>query len=156
MINPDQFFDDLLEKVVNIASTNNECEDNLEKITELLKQSVSYYDWVGFYIVNPLDECELVLGPFTGEHTEHTRIKFGHGICGQVAKSQKTMIIQNVSAEDNYLSCSPFVKSEIVLPVFVDGLFIGELDIDSHTPEPFSELDERFLEKVCDIAGRLF
>ncbi|NPA75549.1 MAG: GAF domain-containing protein [Euryarchaeota archaeon] len=122
-------------------------EEKLQKICELLRDSVPHYDWVGFYLVRGSEE--LVLGPFAGAPTEHVRIKFGQGICGQAAERLEVFVVQDVSKEDNYLSCSPEVRSEIVMPVFRDGVLVGELDIDSHSIAPFTQEDREFLEEVC-------
>ena len=110
-----------------------------------------YYDWVGFYLTDPEKKDELVLGPYEGDPTEHTRIPFGRGICGQAAATKETFVVQDVSKEDNYLSCSVHVKSEIVVPIIRDGEVLGELDIDSHTVEPFTDGDREFLERVCEL-----
>jgi len=127
----------------------------LQAVCELLKAEVPHYDWVGFYLTDPNAERELVLGPFAGAPTEHVRIPFGHGICGQAAERKQTFIVPNVAAETNYLSCSPTVKSEIVLPILKAGEVMGELDIDSHTIDAFSEEDRAFLLKVCYAVTRL-
>ena len=127
----------------------------LQIVCELLKEEVPHYDWVGFYLTDPNAERELVLGPFSGAPTEHVRIPFGHGICGQAAERKQTFIVPDVAAETNYLSCSPHVKSEIVLPILKAGEVMGELDIDSHTIDAFSEEDRAFLLKVCYAVSRL-
>ncbi|MBD3290315.1 GAF domain-containing protein [candidate division KSB1 bacterium] len=129
----------------------------LATICNLLKEKVSYFDWVGFYLSDPLKKAELVLGPFAGEPTEHVRIPFGQGICGQAADTKETFVVQDVSKETNYLSCSPVVKSEIVVPIMKGDAVIGELDIDSHDLSPFSEQDSVFLEDLCRLlANKLF
>ncbi len=119
----------------------------LQQVCELLKNSVPYYDWVGFYFKNG-DKEELKLGPYAGAPTDHTIIPFGKGICGQVAVSNQTFVVPDVKAQDNYIACSIAVKAEIVVPLFVHGENIGQIDIDSNTPDPFTEEDERFLEYV--------
>lgn len=119
----------------------------LEQVCELLKNTVPHYDWVGFYFRNG-DKEELKLGPYAGEPTDHTIIPFGKGICGQVAVSHKNFMVPDVKAQDNYIACSITVKAEIVVPLFVNGENIGQIDIDSNTPDPFTEEDERFLEFV--------
>jgi len=119
----------------------------LQKLCNLLKKEIPYYDWVGFYFKNGKKE-ELKLGPYAGEPTDHTIIPFGKGICGQVAVSNENFVVPDVQAQDNYIACSITVKSEIVVPLFVNGENIGQIDIDSNTPDPFSEHDERFLEFV--------
>ena len=103
---------------------------------------------MGFYFKNG-DKEELKLAQFTGEPTEHTIIPFGKGICGQVAVSNKNFVVQDVSEQDNYISCGWKVKSEIVIPIFVNGENIGQIDIDSHTANIFTEEDEDLLEFVC-------
>ena len=123
-------------------------DDRLLKICQLLEENVSYYNWVGFYFKNG-DKNELKLGPYVGEPTDHTIIPFGKGICGQVAESNQNFVVPDVKAQNNYIACSITVKAEIVIPIFVNGENIGQIDIDSNTIDPFTEEDERFLEFVC-------
>ena len=106
-----------------------------------------YYDWVGFYFANER-KTKLKLNSYAGEPTDHTTIPFGKGICGQVAVSNQNFVIPDVQAQDNYIACNIRVKSEIVIPLFVNSQNIGQIDIDSNTPDPFTEEDERFLEFV--------
>ena len=136
-------------KVTEIVSTTNETvEKRLLLICELLESSIEYYNWVGFYFKNG-DKKELKLGPYVGAPTNHTIIPYGKGICGQVAISNQTFVVTDVSAQDNYLACSITVKAEIVVPIFVNGKNIGQIDIDSGTINPFTKADEYFLEFVC-------
>jgi len=128
-------------------------EDLLLQICRLLKDQIYHYDWVGFY---KLEDGELVLGPYEGKPTEHNRIAIGRGICGQVAEKKVTMVVQDVSQEDNYISCSIDVQSEIVVPVLKNGEFVAGLDIDSHSPAPFQPEDTLFLEQVCALVAGQF
>ena len=128
--------------------------DRLQEVCKLLKNEIPAYDWVGFYFRNGSLE-ELKLGPYAGDPTDHTIIPFGKGICGQVALSNQNFVVPDVAAQDNYIACSINVKAEIVIPIFVDGANIGQLDIDSNTPDPFSEKDERFLEFVCEEVAHI-
>lgn len=130
-----------------LAKTENSTEERLQEICNFLKEEVAYYDWVGFYFRNG-DKEELKLGPYAGAPTDHTIIPFGKGICGQVAVSNQNFVVPDVSAQDNYIACSITVKSEIVIPMFKEGKNIGQIDIDSNTPDPFSKEDEDFLEYV--------
>lgn len=126
---------------------NAETEDKLQTLCDYLKTNVPHYDWVGFYLKNG-NKNELKLHQFAGEPTEHIIIPFGKGICGQVAESNSTLNVEDISAEDNYIACGINVKSELVVPLFVNGKNIGQIDIDSHQVNAFSEEDERFLEKL--------
>ncbi len=147
--------DFLTEKIREIAKGELDKNAKLEAICKLLKDNVSHYDWAGFYLVDKTRQNELILGPFEGEPTEHVRIQFGRGICGQAAQLKRTFVAQDVSKETNYLSCSLNVKSEIVMPIFKNGKIVGELDIDSHTLSAFTHEDEVFLRKICKIVSRL-
>lgn len=130
--------------------------NKLQMICEILKEKVDHYDWVGFYLVDDRDNRMLVLGPFSGDATEHVRIPFGRGICGQAAETGKLFLIQDVTSEDNYLSCGSNVRSEIVLPIYSNGTIVGELDIDSHQYSPFDNNDEKLLERICIMVADLF
>ncbi|OCK43181.1 histidine kinase [Tenacibaculum soleae] len=138
-----------LKKNINKISESNITKENkLQQICDYLAAEISYYDWVGFYFKNG-DKDELKLAQFNGEPTDHTIIPFGKGICGQVAVSNENFVVQNVQEQDNYISCGWKVKSEIVIPIFINKENVGQIDIDSHTVNPFTENDEELLEHVC-------
>ena len=128
--------------------------NRLTKICELLKVSINYYDWVGFYFANH-DEKTLHLKVFAGEPTDHTIIPFGKGICGQVAVSNNNFVVEDVQTQDNYIACNIYVKAEIVIPLFKDGKNVGQIDIDSNTANPFTKKDEDFLEWVNEQVATL-
>lgn len=135
-------------KIISIVHQKDTLLDiRLQEICTLLKENVPHYDWVGFYFKNG-DKNELKLGPYAGEPTDHTIIPFGKGICGQVAVSNQNFVVPDIRAQDNYIACSITVKAEIVVPLFVNGENVGQIDIDSNTANPFTPADERFLEFV--------
>ncbi len=143
----------LMPKIRATLQTDRPSEEKLQLICQLLRDAIPHYDWVGFYIVDPRSTRELILGPYVGAPTEHTRIPFGRGICGQAAALAQTFIVQDVSQENNYLACSPDVRSEIVVPIWWKGEIIGELDIDSHTLAPFTEADRELLDHICALVA---
>lgn len=129
----------------------------LQLVCNLLHREVPHYDWFGFYLASPEDRM-LVLGPFAGEPTDHVRIPYGRGICGQAAERAATFRVDDVFAQDNYLSCSVHVQSEIVVPVFdrsgpAGAEVIAEIDIDSHRPAAFTDEDQVFLEKLAEMVA---
>lgn len=130
-------------------------ERALKETASLLAREIDHYNWVGFYLVDEPGD-HLVLGPFVGAPTEHARIAFGSGVCGQVAVSKTSRVIQDVSQEDNYLACSLDVQSEVVFPIMKKGVFVAELDIDSHSRAPFTDKDNTLLEAVCKKLELLF
>jgi len=148
-------FDKLKPQVEDFLNQENlEVKDRLTKVCELLEQNIPYYDWVGFYFKNGNKE-ELKLKSFAGEPTDHEIIPFGKGICGQVAVSNKNFVVPDVKAQNNYIACSIHVKAEIVIPLFLNGENIGQIDIDSHTADPFSHEDEVFLQWVNEEVAKI-
>ncbi|MBA5629386.1 GAF domain-containing protein [Moheibacter lacus] len=136
-------------RIDTIFNSNHSTEEKLQKVCQLLHDEVEHYNWVGFYFKNG-DKDELKLSSYVGAETDHTIIPFGKGICGQVAVSNETFVVPDVSAQDNYLSCSIETKSEIVVPIFKNGENIGQIDIDSHVINPFTKKDEELLNYVCE------
>ncbi|MFT7113493.1 MAG: L-methionine (R)-S-oxide reductase [Candidatus Azotimanducaceae bacterium] len=134
-----------------LAQVSNATE-GMQAICDLLKSELPTYHWVGFYMVDG-DKKELVLGPFAGKPTDHIRIPFGKGICGQSAETQETFLINDVKAESNYIACSIDVKSEIVVPLFKEGKMIGQIDIDSSKKAAFNTSDESFLKDICAMVA---
>ncbi len=141
-------FPTLLEKAIQLVNSEKSNQTVLFEITKLLQQEVAHYNWVGFYVLDK-PNAMLRLGPYSGLPTEHTEIPVGKGVCGQVALSLKSKIVQDVRKEENYISCSIDVKSEIVIPIIKNGEFVAEIDIDSNTPSPFTADDEEFLVRLC-------
>ncbi|MEN4761701.1 MULTISPECIES: GAF domain-containing protein [unclassified Chryseobacterium] len=137
-----------------LESPKHNTEEKLEKVCHLLDQEISYFNWTGFYFKNG-DKDELKLGPYVGAPTDHDIIPYGKGICGQVAVSNETFVVPDVHEQSNYLSCSIDTKAEIVVPIFKDGQNIGQIDIDSHTIDPFTDEDRELLEWLCNEVSKI-
>lgn len=137
----------LLQDIEQYLNTHPPLQKGLDWICLHIQQQLPRYDWVGFYF-HHAEKRELYLKAFAGKPTDHTVIPFGKGICGQVALSHQNFVVDDVSAQDNYIACSIDVKSEIVIPLFVNGKNIGQIDIDSNTASAFNQKDEAFLEEV--------
>lgn len=137
-----------------LESPKHNTEEKLQKVCHLLDQEIPYFNWTGFYFKNG-DKDELILGPYVGAPTDHTIIPYGKGICGQVAVSNETFIVPDVKLQDNYLSCSIDTKAEIVVPIFKNGVNVGQIDIDSHTLNPFTKEDLEMLEWLCHEVSKI-
>ncbi len=139
-----------------ITKSSDSKEKKMQEIVVLLDRFIPYYDWTGFYLSDS-EQKKLVLGKFVGEPTDHKIIPFGKGICGQSAETKEVTLVDDVLAEENYLACSLKVKSEIVVPILSDtNIFLGELDIDSHKKEAFTQEDEIFLKEICQKIAKIF
>ncbi|KLO24433.1 histidine kinase [Marinitoga sp. 1197] len=150
-------FAKLLSQIEKYIYDNNNIYKVMEKIVKILYENVDYYNWVGFYLTDDKDKNLLILGSYLGEPTEHIKIPFGSGICGQAASTKNTFVVQDVTKETNYLSCSDKTKSEIVVPIIdKNGNVFGELDIDSHKLEPFTVEDTQFLEEIISLFVKKF
>ncbi len=146
-------FEEIFSKILAVRSKISVARAALQEICRILVDRVPHYNWVGFYLVDSKRSKELILGPFEGAPTEHVRIPFGAGICGQAAEKRKIFVVPDVERESNYLACSPDVKSEIVLPIFKGERLLGELDIDSHTTAAFTPADQAFLQEICQLSA---
>jgi GAF domain-containing protein len=128
-------------------------ESAMQQTVRLLKDAVPYYTWVGIYVV---EGNELVLGPFIGKPSPHTRIPLGQGICGAAATAKATIVVDDVNADARYLACSIETKSEIVVPIMRGDTVLGEIDIDSDQGAAFGSADRALLEPVAAmLAERL-
>ncbi len=127
---------------------NKEGRAAAEAAVAFLKERVAHYNWVGVYVV---EGKELVLGPYLGKPTPHTRISIEQGICGAAAREERTVVVPDVAGDQRYLACSLETRSEIVAPIFVDGRVVGEIDIDSDTPDAFHEADRALVERAAEL-----
>ena len=120
----------------------------MEHAVRILKEGLPAYTWVGIYLV---EDDELVLGPFLGKPSPHSRIPIGSGICGAAATAQQTIVVDDVNADPRYLACSIDTRSELVVPIMDAGRVLGEIDIDSDQPAAFGTSDTRLVEAVAAL-----
>ncbi|HMD41956.1 MAG TPA: GAF domain-containing protein [Candidatus Acidoferrum sp.] len=145
---------EVISELNTLAAKASSSEDLMKSIVQLLHEKLIRYNWVGFYMLELSgDPNMLVLGPFRGTMTPHTRIPLHQGICGAAASSGKTIVVDDVNADSRYLACSLETKSEIVVPVFVQGEVVGELDIDSHFLAAFGPEDRKLCEHAAGVLG---
>ena len=128
-------------------STAASADEAMKAAVALLKDRPGY-TWVGIYL---LDGNELVLGPYLGKPSPHTRIPLGRGICGAAATDKATIVVDDVNADPRYLACSIETRSEIVVPIMQDGQVLGEINIDSDRPAAFGAADRALLEPVAAL-----
>ena len=151
MANPT--FQEIVSKIRHFAATTEDFASLQEFSVSLIAERLPYYNWVGFYMLDPDDDSVLVLGPFHGAPTEHVRIPVTQGICGAAVAQGETVIVEDVASDPRYLSCSIDTKSEIVVPIAARGTIVGEIDIDSHTLNAFGPADRSFLEECAAVFG---
>ncbi len=148
-----QNYDAILERLRTEISRADDGTAALQGTVRVLKESLPSYTWVGVYL---LHGNELVLGPYAGRPSPHTRIPMGRGICGAAAAERATIIVDDVNADPRYLACSVDTRSEIVVPIMEGGDVLGEIDVDSDLPAAFGPADRALLERTAAmLAPRL-
>ncbi len=139
---------EILDSVRSLVSGTADATSLLAEVVSLLRRERPHYHWVGVYL---LQGEELVLGPYVGKPTPHTRIPLNQGICGAAASTGQTLIVDDVNADPRYLACSLETRSEIVVPIRHQGRILGEIDIDSDQPAAFTPLDRDLLQAVAAL-----
>jgi L-methionine (R)-S-oxide reductase len=139
-------YDANLEQLRQELASENDGSAAMEKTVTRLKAASPSYTWVGIYL---LHGNELVLGPFAGKPSPHTRIPLGRGICGAAAAERQTIVVDDVNADPRYLACSVDTKSEIVVPIMDGSDVLGEIDVDSDQPAAFDRDDRTLLEATA-------
>src|SRR5271156_1231572 len=146
-------FQEIVLEISHFAATAKDLTSLQKFSVGLIACRLPYYNWVGFYMLDPGDDNFLVLGPFHGAPSDHVRIPVTEGICGAAVAQGETVIVEDVSSDPRYLSCSLETKSEIVVPIRVKGKIRGEIDIDSHDLSAFGPDDRTFLEECATLIG---
>lgn len=121
---------------------------NLSNVSALLNAHFDQINWVGFYLWDD-QEQELVLGPFQGK-VACNRIPMGRGVCGSALQQQQTLIVPDVHAFAGHIACDSASRSEIVVPIIIDGHPFGVLDIDAPVTNRFTTEDQALLETCID------
>jgi L-methionine (R)-S-oxide reductase len=141
-----------LKKINSLVESGKDKNEILKEVVSLLKSNFSRYNWVGIYL---MEAEELVLGPYLGKPSPHTRITLDKGICGAAAREKKTVIVPDVSKDRRYLACTPETQSEIVVPIMKGGRPLGEIDVDSDTKKAFKKSDKDILERTASFLSEL-
>jgi GAF domain-containing protein len=147
--------EEIRDEITELAQTTPTAQELMQAMVKLLHERMLKYNWVGFYMLEAgAQPPMLVLGAFEGAMTPHTRIPLNQGICGAAASSGQTVVIDDVSKDARYLACSLETKSEIVVPVFVHGKVVGELDIDSHFAAAFTAEHQDLVQHCAAVVGK--
>jgi len=123
----------------------------MEQIAKRLHENMARYNWVGFYLVDPVDAGFLIVGPYAGSFTPNVRIPLSKGLCGAAASSGQVVVVQDVSKDPRYLAGSNLVKSEIVVPIYVKKKLAAELDIESYFADTFTKSEQGFIEGCAKL-----
>lgn len=143
-------YDELAQQAEGLLSGQKHRIANAANLSALIYEALPEVNWAGFYF---LEGDELIVGPFQGRPA-CVHIAMGKGVCGTAATTRVTQRVEDVHAFEGHIACDPESRSEVVVPLIVDGQVIGVLDIDSPRPGRFDETDQRGLERLAEIYVR--
>jgi L-methionine (R)-S-oxide reductase len=144
---------ELLQEFQDFARSVPTGKSLMERIARRLHEKMTLYNWVGFYLSDSADPGALLVGPYAGSFTPHARIPLNTGLCGAAASSGQVVVVQDVTKDPRYLAGSPMVKSEIVVPIFVNKKLAAELDIDSYFAGTFNKTEQSFVEACAHVVA---
>jgi L-methionine (R)-S-oxide reductase len=145
MPQPEINYDELVQQAESLMSGQRHRIANAANLSALIFEALPQVNWAGFYF---LEGDELIVGPFQGRPA-CVRIPLGKGVCGAAAATRSTQRVDDVHAFEGHIACDPASRSEVVVPLIVDGQLIGVLDIDSPVQGRFSAEDQAGLEALA-------
>jgi L-methionine (R)-S-oxide reductase len=146
---------ELLRQVQDLAAKASETKAFMQRISDYLHSVMPRYNSISFRLIDEANPGMLALGPYTGSITPQLRVAIGQGLCGTVAATGQTVVVNNVAADSRYLKASSLVKSEIVVPIFVRGKLTAEIDVQSYFLDAFQDPNDRtFLESCAGVVGK--
>jgi L-methionine (R)-S-oxide reductase len=144
---------ELIDEFEKYTQTTPTEQSLMEHMAKRLHEKMTRYNWVGFYLVDPADAGYLIVGPFAGSFTPNPRFAVNVGLCGAAATSGKVVVVQDVSKDPRYLAGSSLVKSEVVVPIFVNKKLAAELDIESYFADTFTKAEQEFAEGCAKLVA---
>jgi GAF domain-containing protein len=144
---------DLLKEFEEYARKAGSSKQLMQQMSQRLHEAMSRYNWVGFYLMEPPAFDTLVLGPYVGSFAGTLRIPLDQGLCGAAATTGKTVVVNNVVTDLRYLG-SDIVKSNMVVPIFVNKRVMAELDIESYFANAFPAAEQTFVESCATVVER--
>jgi len=148
-MNKNEIYDDVAKQIAAVIENETSVTARYATAACLLNEAFDDFFWTGFYVVDPLKENELVVGPYQGT-LGCLRIPFGKGVCGTCAAQKETIIVEDVHAFPGHIACDSRSNSEIVVPVFdANGKLAAVLDVDSTEIGSFDKDDKAGLEVIC-------
>jgi L-methionine (R)-S-oxide reductase len=142
-----EFYRALIQQMQALLDGENDPIANAANISALLFQMMPDLNWAGFYL---LKGEELVLGPFQGKPA-CVRIPVGRGVCGTAVSRGTSVLVEDVHAFPGHIACDAASRSELVVPIHLDGRIVGVIDLDSPIPARFDLDDQAAIERVAAL-----
>jgi len=144
---------ELLKEFGYVAQSARTVDALMEAIVQRLHDTMTRYNWVGFYLLDKDRPGNLTLGPHVGSFEPHESISLDKGLCGAAATTKKTVVVNDVAKDPRYMRGSELVKSEMVVPVFTQNGLYGEIDINSYFADTFNLDEQKFVEACAELVS---
>jgi L-methionine (R)-S-oxide reductase len=144
---------ELLKDFGYVAQSARTLDALMETIVQRLHDTMTRYNWVGFYLVDKTHPSSLNLAPHVGSFDPHESVSLDKGLCGDAASTRKTVVVNNAANDPRYKASSALVKSEIVVPIFTRGALYGVIDINSYFTDTFNLDEQRFVEACAALVS---
>jgi L-methionine (R)-S-oxide reductase len=144
---------ELLKDFGYVAQSARTLDALMDAIVQRLHDSMTRYNWVGFYLVDKTRPGSLNLGPHVGSFDPHESVSLDKGLCGEAASSKKTVVVSNAANDPRYKASAALVKSEIVAPIFTRGALYGVIDINSYFADTFNFDEQKFVEACATLVS---
>jgi L-methionine (R)-S-oxide reductase len=144
---------ELLKDFGYVAQSARTVDALMDEIVQRLHDTMTRYNWVGFYLVDKTKASSLILGPHVGSFEPHENVSLDKGLCGDAASSKKTVVVNSVTDDPRYKGSAALVKSEMVVPVFTRGMLYGEIDINSYFANTFTFEEQQFVEACAELVS---
>ena len=144
---------EILQELQTFSQTTPTVQSLMEQMAKRLHEKMTRFNWTGFYLVDPADAGYLIVGPYAGSFTPNSRFPITRGLCGAAASSGQVVVVQDVSTDPRYLAGSSMVKSEIVVPIYVNKKLEAELDIESYFADTFTKSEQEFVEACAGVVA---
>jgi len=139
---------EVADEIASVLDGETNLTARMATVASMLANSFDHYFWTGFYVVDPLKDRELVVGPYQGT-LGCLRIAFGRGVCGAAAETGQTQLVKDVHAFPGHIACDSRSQSEIVVPVYDSaGQLLAVFDVDSDQPAAFDTVDQAGIERI--------
>jgi GAF domain-containing protein len=140
---------DLVKELQDLRDDGHLSDALLRYAVRQIGASDDRFDWVGVYLLNA-EADELWLHNYLGTPTEHAKIAVGEGVCGTAIAEGANQNVPDVKAVENYLACSPYVKSEMVVLIRAGDDIFGQIDLDSEQKDAFTDDDDASLSIIAE------
>lgn len=144
---------ELLKDFGYLAQSARTLDALMDEIAQRLHDTMTRYNWVGFYLVDKARPGSLNLGPHVGSFDPHESVSLDKGLCGDAAVTKKTVVVNNATTDPRYKSSLSLVKSEMVVPIFTRGALYGVIDINSYFADTFNFDEQKFGEACAELVS---